>query len=700
MKKFLLLTILSIMTLSALDVVIKPTEWIEFNHISGVKIEDDCFIARFAGIDPHITSKKFTPVKAEDLQYVIFDYQIPSNCASKAQIFWKTTEVNKFSSAMYLNLNLINDGEWHTYRVNMKSHKNWQGEISCIRFDPAIAPETLERFKLRNFRLSKAGSIIKNTVVEINLKTQNTKPQLGDYPRSMFSNTGALLINGKPEFILGTGDIPVVDNNPFGELAQAGFNLVTFSAVSKGLIEEIQKNNLNVMLAIMPDKKETTESFAKKVSLMYERYPQLEKIVAAYLAVDEPVWIGFPLKPLREAYSFYRGFNPRRPVWMNHAPRNSTELLKEYNAAADITGCDIYPVPDGGHSDLEDRTLSSVGAYTDKMFKTALPGQPIWMYLQAYARAKTIPTYHETRFMAYNAIMHGTMGIFYYGLRHLKWPNKMWPQLQNIGLEIRSLNDILVAPWNSELIEKAGIEIRFKKIDGELYIFVANTINVTQKLMLSTDTETQKMFVLFENREVEVKNTFFTDIFEPYAVHIYAVKNIEKKQATIRTKSDLTWISKSNSYWIWHSKLQRKNYAIAYFRRPFDVDEIPANAKITITVDNNYRLFCNGKLIGEDIKSSQGGWMIAENYNLKPFLRANSQNIIAVEGINDTGMAGLWAEITLGDQKILTDERWRVSNIKYKNWQGVLSDENWESAKTYGQPPCEPWNSFMVFKND
>lgn len=697
MKIFTFLLSVVICALLNADVIITPADWLNFNHISGVKVEDNCLSGRFAGIDPFMISKKLKGVKAGNIEYITFDLKLPVDCTSTAQIFWKTAEDDNFSHSRHLNVKLQNDDQWHTYRINIKAYRNWSGEITGIRFDPAVAPEKLESFKLRNFKLLDKNSTAENKspTVVIKLDTTAGKPETGSYPETMFSPTGALLIDGKPVFVLGTGDIPVVDS-PFSQLAQAGFNIVTFSGVSKGLIRELEKNKLYTMLAIHYDRNETVESFGKKVSGMYAKYPELKNVVAAYYAVDEPVWLGFPLNPMKEAYSVYKKLNPRRPVWVNHAPRNSVDLLKKFNVAADITGCDIYPVPDGGHSNLSDKTLSSVGAYTDKMFQTALSGQPVWMYLQAYARAKTIPTYQQTRFMAYNAIMHGAMGIYYYGLRHLAWPNKMWPQLQTIGRELRSLNEILVAPWSSELIKKDGIEIRFKKLNGKLFIFAANTVNAEKELMFSVGVDCPEMSVLFENRKIKSANKIFRDNFKPYSVHIYGEDDIRKINILPVNKSNLTWISQSDGYWIWDAKSQKKKNATVYFRRIIAIDEMPANATITITGDNDYRLYCNGQLVGSDIQSSQGGWQIAERYDLKPFLRSHYQNVIAVEGINETGMAALWAEIKLGEEKIVTDEQWRVSSVKNDKWKGDFSDENWDCAQTYGQPPVEPWNSFMV----
>src|SRR5690606_26326563 len=127
---------------------------------------------------------------------------------------------------------------------------------------------------------------------------------------------------------------------------------------------------------------------------------------------------------MREGYSLLRTLDPKHPVWMNHAPRNQIAQLMAFNDAADIVGCDIYPVPfsaDNGHSDIGLRTIASVGAYTDRMQESA-PGKPVWMVLQGFGWSDIQPERkefmrrpegHETRFMAYDAIVHGARGILY-----------------------------------------------------------------------------------------------------------------------------------------------------------------------------------------------------------------------------------------------------------------------------------------------
>lgn len=142
-----------------------------------------------------------------------------------------------------------------------------------------------------------------------------------------------------------------------------------------------------------------------------------------------------------------------RPVWMNYAPRNTPDDLRRFAAAADIVGCDIYPVPitpATRHSDLVNRELSSVGEYTDR-FRQAGDGRPVWMVLQGFgwrdlhsqpSTASTAPadvgrrpTHRETRLMLYDALVHGARGIMYWGTKYAAEPPAFLEDLEAVVRE-------------------------------------------------------------------------------------------------------------------------------------------------------------------------------------------------------------------------------------------------------------------------
>ena len=110
-------------------------------------------------------------------------------------------------------------------------------------------------------------------------------------------------------------------------------------------------------------------------------------------SIDEPAWTDKqPAKPRHAAdgmtagYQHLKTLDANHPVYLNHAPRNTVETLRRYNASADIVCADIYPIipaglklpmfaitPDGRHGDLPNQTPSCVGEYVDKMRRSAHP---------------------------------------------------------------------------------------------------------------------------------------------------------------------------------------------------------------------------------------------------------------------------------------------------------------------------------------
>lgn len=163
---------------------------------------------------------------------------------------------------------------------------------------------------------------------------------------------------------------------------------------------------------------------------------------------------------LKEGYDYMKSIDPVHPVFMNHAPRNQIHQLAAYSKAADIIGCDIYPVPEYRieHSDLADMSLASVGAYTQRM-KQAAPGKPVWMVLQGFGwgtlfgnlaspekrKELRAPDLRETRFMAYDAIVNGAKGINYWGTYLAPKDSQIWKNVLTIAHELNDIQNVIGA---------------------------------------------------------------------------------------------------------------------------------------------------------------------------------------------------------------------------------------------------------------
>ena len=218
-----------------------------------------------------------------------------------------------------------------------------------------------------------------------------------------------------------------------------------------------------------------------------------------------------------------RKADPNHVIWLNHAPRNSIADLRLYNTAADMAGCDIYPVPPNlavGHSDLPDKGLTSVGAYTERM-RQAAPGKACAMVLQGFGwrdlKAKPgehdtavgigrRPTWAESRFMAYDSIVHGVNAILYWGTAYMKPAEQdgaaakvrppLWHDLLRVARELRALEPALVAaPLKPPHLQQADT---YGSIDGQGIICTVRRVGDDSVLLVVNESENGLAFSLHQ----------------------------------------------------------------------------------------------------------------------------------------------------------------------------------------------------------
>jgi serine/threonine protein kinase len=141
------------------------------------------------------------------------------------------------------------------------------------------------------------------------------------------------------------------------------------------------------------------------------------------------------------------------------------------------------------------------------------------------------------------------------------------------------------------------------------------------------------------------------------------------------------------SKWIWFN--DAGNPAVSapagdrYFRRTFDAAGTPKQAILDIICDDGFKVWLNDTVVGQgDIVN--GGKVQA--FPVTAMIRPG-KNVLAVQGTNKTGPAGLLVRLHMLDAKgafstIISDENWRVSNQAVDNWQTVaFKDDTWSRAR-------------------
>jgi len=351
-------------------------------------------------------------------------------------------------------------------------------------------------------------------------------------------------VNGKRVFPVGCYASPASEKG-MQALADAGFthtqSNVLPPAVLKTMLDKAQQHNIKVWVSVS-----SMLDFSKDAE---KKKQDLRDLVAAvgnhpallmWESIDEPAWGSQNADGLYEGYKFLRALDPNRPIWTNHAPRNFISTLAYYNRATDIAGCDIYPVPEPqSHSNLPNRTIHVTGDETDKSIASVNGDKPVIMVLQGFgwaelggkkgaANGAILPTFTESRFMAYDAIVHGARGINYWGTAYTERPSKFYSELKSLVSELSAMQPVLTADVvaggaaGTVKSPENAVQMQRRNVNGKTCIIAINTLKKEQRATFTIPAlPANRVRVLFENREIPIEDSRFVDAFGPYATHIY-----------------------------------------------------------------------------------------------------------------------------------------------------------------------------------
>lgn len=270
----------------------------------------------------------------------------------------------------------------------------------------------------------------------------------------------------------------------------------------KALAEKLNKDRVQVSVLYAQGRPAEAEAVADAIWLaLGEKQPHPDWSLATAQERSEKMAAG-----MVKGYTLLRSIDPPHPVWMNHAPRNQINQLAMFNAAADIVGCDIYPVPQCewvSHSDLLEQTPAAVGAYTTRM-QAAAPGKPVWMVLQAFGwadiqptapperkKAERRPTRAESQFMAYDVIVRGGRGVLYWGTVAIEKDSQCWRDVLSVVAELAELQPVLSAP-DASLSLKVSLAPTWGSVDREVRVLPKDVSGKTWLIVVNECVEPVK----------------------------------------------------------------------------------------------------------------------------------------------------------------------------------------------------------------
>ncbi|GGH46526.1 hypothetical protein GCM10008014_09240 [Paenibacillus silvae] len=114
---------------------------------------------------------------------------------------------------------------------------------------------------------------------------------------------------------------------------------------------------------------------------------------------------------------------------------------------------------------------------------------------------------------------------------------------------------------------------------------------------------------------------------------------------------------------------------------------------ITITADNEFTLYVNGKTIG-----TGNDWTKAYTFQV-PIQSGN--NVVAVKATDWGSYAGFLADLRYMEDSIVTDMNWKVSEHYASGWEDSKFDDSaWSRASDFGRYGASPWNQIAGMPDD
>lgn len=366
------------------------------------------------------------------------------------------------------------------------------------------------------------------------------------------------IVNGKRTFIIGSYHHPKTEN-PFKTLAENGYNYVRVNADSLAL-DKAGEHKLNTWVYTTIFAKEDSENAKEKLAALVNKF-KYHPALLYWEIEDEPAftWNSKEARvspeQMQTAYNIIHENDDKHAVITNHGPVNLISTLKKYNSSTEVVAVDVYPViphgivpsyalyPDGLQGDLLNPYISQVGEYIDKMKTVVDSSKPVFAVLQGFSwemlkpekerdtNMILYPTYEESRFMAYNAIVHGANGVLYWGTNYTPQPSPFMDDLNKVTKELSEMQEVLAAPTIDLNIKieyhelmysvDSGVEFITKEVNGEIYLISVNADKNPVKVTFSGLNKFKTAEVLKENSSLNISDGKLTIDYIPFGVHIY-----------------------------------------------------------------------------------------------------------------------------------------------------------------------------------
>jgi hypothetical protein len=386
-----------------------------------------------------------------------------------------------------------------------------------------------------------------------------------------------ILLNGTPFFPIGLyyAQDEILDATVAGlrKLREMGFNTIFFNGGldSESQLDRIWSAGLHVCYR-PPGALYCEFDLLKKVVAKFARHPA----TLFWEIDDEPVLNQVKFSQAEIGCRIVRRIDPYHPILCNQwlSSLDQAEEMMKWAGLADIYAFSVYPIPLwrwGKRMSLVEKgwphSVAVVGAQTD-LWKSYAPDKPIIPVLQAWAQncledgRAAYPSYHQCRFMAYQAVIHGAKGLHHYGATDPQRPyfacgippgihedlgqmhtdflqaqqcnQGFWNYYSRVISEISLMSGVFTSDDPDFAVEfevqspdqlcGRNIECQVKRHLNSLVVLAVNASDSVSEVEFSVrELNGQTLKLWGQQRSIKVSSSGrFQDTLEPYAVRIYS----------------------------------------------------------------------------------------------------------------------------------------------------------------------------------
>lgn len=332
-------------------------------------------------------------------------------------------------------------------------------------------------------------------------------------PSKVEIRKGEIYVNSKPFFPIGFYNAEPED------LKGTGFNLICRDPgpgiPGRDFLDRCEENGIMVSVNLEGVLRAHLPWKVPEVIKSFMDHPA----VFAWYTCDEPDHAQWTVPPpeMRLATKLLHKADPNHLTWTVVMPWADSNIY-QYADTVDIIATDVYPI--SGYN----REVIRVALGTDVLKRAVRGERPVFMVTEATAQA----TPEEEYAMTYLAITHGAKGIIYWNYKDAKQNPIIWDTMLKIGKELKELTPILTSPDSPLLVNVNNPNIHFllKKYKGKFYLLTINASKESQGKVvfhLPFLKESKNVKVLFEGRELRIKEGVLEDSYAGYERHIYEI---------------------------------------------------------------------------------------------------------------------------------------------------------------------------------